>query len=443
MTVKRSKLKFEYTPIEKLKDNPHSTRIHTKQQIRGLAKSIKSFGFNRAVLIDQSGTIIAGGAVVKAAKELKLAEVPTILQEDLSPDQARAYSIADNKWAERSQWDQPALASEFKYLLNVDLEFNIEDIGFPMAEIDVLLSPPDIGTDAEDAFEIEQPSTAVTQVGDLWRMGKHQVHCADALDKVAYSKLFGKKRAAVGFFDPPYNVPISGHVLTNNGSTRHREFLMAGGDMTEEQFTNFLAAFMALAAEYSNAGALQYVCMDWRHSGEVLAAGKRVYDSLINTCVWAKNVGGMGSLYRSQYELIYVFRNGKAKHQNNIQLGVHGRNRTNLWNYPSINTLSKCGEEGNLLALHPTVKPVALVADALLDCSSRGGVVLDAFLGSGTTVLAAERTGRICYGIELDPLYIDTAIKRWQRHTGDHAIHVESGKTFNDLAMELEEVAHG
>ncbi len=209
---------------------------------------------------------------------------------------------------------------------------------------------------------------------------------------------------------------------------------MAAGEMSEFEFTSFLNASLKLLAKYSLTDSVHFVCMDWRHMGELISAGKQAYPSLLNLCVWAKNTGGMGSFYRSQHELIFVFKNGKGQYRNNIQLGRYGRNRTNVWEYPSVNTLSRSGEEGNLLALHPTVKPVALVADALLDCSARGDLVLDAFLGSGSTLIAAERTGRVCYGMELDPLYVDTAIRRWQRYTGDFAVDSNSGERFDDLA---------
>ena len=244
------------------------------------------------------------------------------------------------------------------------------------------------------------------------------------------------------FIDPPYNVPIDGHV-SGNGSIRHREFQMASGEMSEFEFVSFLTSSLKLLARYSTSGSVHFICMDWRHADQLIAAGKQVYETFLNLCVWVKNNGGMGSLYRSRHELIFVFRNGKEKHRNNIQLGRYGRNRTNVWTYPSINTLSKTGNEGNLLALHPTVKPITLIADALLDCSSRGDLVLDAFLGSGSSLMAAERTGRSCFGIELDPIYVDTAIKRWQRYTGDHAVDTVSGKRFNDLSNENLEAHHG
>jgi len=246
--------------------------------------------------------------------------------------------------------------------------------------------------------------------------------------------------AQVVFTDPPYNVPIEGHA-TGNGRIHHREFAMASGEMTPGQFTHFLSTALHQLARHSAAGSIHFLCMDWRHQLELLTAAKQVYTELKNVCVWVKSNAGMGSFYRSQHELIYVFKHGKTRHRNNVQLGQYGRHRSNVWQYPAINTLSKTGEEGNLLALHPTVKPVALVADALLDCSARGEVVLDAFLGSGTTLMAAERVGRICYGLEIDPRYMDVAIRRWQRYTGEAAVHDAAGKTFEELSAEMEVTA--
>jgi len=239
------------------------------------------------------------------------------------------------------------------------------------------------------------------------------------------------------FADPPYNVPIDGHA-TGLGRIQHREFEMASGEMTEREFRNFLSQIFSHLADYSSDGALHYICMDWRHMGEMFAAGRRAYTELKNVCIWVKDNGGMGSFYRSQHELIFVFKNGKGPHRNNIQLGQFGRYRSNVWHYPGVNSFSRKTEEGNLLELHPTVKPVALIADAMLDCTARNDIVLDPFLGSGTTIVAVERTGRICYGIELDPLYVDTAIRRWQSFTGQHAIHTSSGKSFNELEQEAQ-----
>lgn len=260
--------------------------------------------------------------------------------------------------------------------------------------------------------------------------------------RVPYRVLMERARAQVVFTDPPYNVPIDGHA-SGNGSIHHREFAMAAGEMTSGQFTHFLTTVLHLLARQSAAGSIHFICMDWRHQLELLTAGSQVYAELKNLCVWVKGNAGMGSFYRSQHELIFVFKHGKAPHRNNVQLGQYGRNRTNVWNYPGVTNFGRQSEEGNLLTLHPTVKPVAMVADAILDCSSRGDVVLDSFVGSGSTLIAAERVGRICHGIELDPIYVDTAIRRWQRYTGDHAIHAATGKRFDDLAGNNVEVHHG
>jgi DNA modification methylase len=243
------------------------------------------------------------------------------------------------------------------------------------------------------------------------------------------------------FTDSPFNVRIDGHA-TGNGAIRHREFAMASGEMSEAEFASFLNNSLRLISEFSANNSVHYLCMDWRHCAELIAAGMQNYDEFLNLVVWVKNSGGMGSFYRSQHELVFVFRKGKGPHRNNVQLGRFGRNRTNVWSYGGIQTLSKQSDEGNLLAMHPTVKPIAMVADAILDCTARGEVVLDAFLGSGTTLMAAERVGRICYGIEIDPIYVDVAVRRWQKYTGESAVHAVTGKRFDEIAAERE-VNHG
>lgn len=426
-------LEVIYKPLESLKPYPRNARRHTKHQIRLIAESIRTFGFTSPVLIDLNNRIIAGHGRAEAAKLVGVSCVPTIRLDSMTEDQIRAYVIADNRLAEQAGWDKSILAIEFKELLELDLGFDVTLTGFEVPEIDLILQRAEAKADPEDQFDIAS-GPAVSSLGDMWFLGKHRILCGNAIDDTSYSRLLDKKRAAVVFTDPPYNVPIEGNVC-GKGAIHHHEFPMASGEMDEEEFTSFLTSALKLLARYSVAGSVHFICMDWRHIGELLAAGKQSYESVINLCIWVKSNAGMGSFYRSRHELVFVFRNGEKRHRNNVQLSKYGRNRSNIWEYPSINS-SKNGEEGNLLALHPTVKPVALVADALLDCSARGDVVLDSFAGSGTTLLAAERTGRICYGIELDPLYIDAAIKRWQRHTGDHAIHAVSGKRFDDVADE-------
>jgi DNA modification methylase len=435
-------LELTYQPVGALKANPHNSRTHSKRQVRQIADSMKAFGFTNPILLDERNTIIAGHGRVSAAKLLGITEVPTIRLVDLSADEIRAYVIADNRLAEKAGWDKAILAIELQHLLTIESEFDITVTGFEIPEIDLLLLSGDETPDPDDLLDVEERAERVTRAGDLWKLGRHQVLCGSAIDQSSYARLLGAKRADVVFIDPPYNVPIAGNV-SGKGAIQHREFPMAAGEMSEFEFCSFLTSSLSLLARNSAEDSVHFVCMDWRHIGELLTAGREVYDSVLNVCVWVKNNGGMGSFYRSRHELVFVFRNGKGTHRNNVQLGRYGRNRTNVWEYPSINTASKSSEEGNLLILHPTVKPVAMVADALLNCSARGDLVLDAFLGSGSTLIAAERTGRTCCGIELDPLYVDTAIRRWQRHTGDHAVHAASGKRFDEIAGEVLEAAHG
>ena len=428
------KLSIAELPPGNLAANRHNSRTHSKYQIRQIARSIQEFGFTNPVLIDRNNTIIAGHGRVEAAKLLGIEHVPTIRLEALTEDQIRAYVIADNRLAEIAGWDRSILAIELQHLLRIDSDLDVTVTGFEVPEIDLILSQAAVEPDRDDIFEIDQTNQTVTQPGDLWLLGKHRILCGSSLDEASYKTLMIARRANVVFVDPPYNVAIDGHAC-GNGSVHHRDFAMASGEMNEAEFVAFLTTSLRLLARYSTSGSVHFVCMDWRHAGELLAAGNQIYESLLNLCVWVKNNGGMGSFYRSRHELVFVFRNGKGPHRNNVKLGEYGRNRTNVWEYPNVNTVSRQGDEGNLLALHPTVKPVALVADALLDCSARGEIVLDSFLGSGSTLIAAERVGRICYGIEIDPLYVDVAIRRWQRHTGDHAIHAATRKSFDDLAV--------
>ena len=384
--------------------------------------------------MDAKNVVIAGHGRLEAAKTLNISEVPTIRLDKLSADQIRAYMLADNRLAEKAGWDNSVLAIELQHLLTLD-NLDIRITGFEIPEIDLIL-------DQSDEQEPEAPETVefesgpkVTRPGDLWSLGKHRLVCGSSLDHSVFKTLMDKCRADVVFTDPPYNVPIDGNVC-GKGSIRHREFVMACGEMSEEEFLNFLSSSLQLTATFSKPGAVLFVCMDWRHMREVLEAGRRSIGELLNLCVWVKDNGGMGSFYRSRHELIFVFRKGKQPHRNNIQLGRYGRNRTNVWEFAGVNTLSRSGEEGNLLALHPTVKPVSLVSDALLDCSAPNDIVLDSFLGSGSTLIAAEKVGRRCYGIELDPQYVDVAIRRWERYTGQSATH-QGGQSFAGLEASI------
>ncbi len=436
----RPKLTVVWRQIDELKPNPRNPRTHSQHQLRQIAASIRAFGFTSPVLISAEGQIVAGHGRVQAAKLLGMNEVPTIRLDQLSKEQIKAYILADNKLALNAGWDKEILAIELEYLLQLDCaDFDVTITGFEVPEIDLILSEAKGAAEPEDEPPLVSPDQpAVTKPGDLWLLGKHRLLCGNALHASDYRALMGNKRAAVVFTDPPFNVQINGHA-TGNGAIRHREFAMASGEMSEAEFFSFLNNSLRLIGDFSANNSVHFICMDWRHIGELLGAGKQNYDEFLNLCVWVKNNGGMGSFYRSQHELVAVFRKGRGAFRNNIQLGQFGRNRTNVWHYPGVQTQSKQGDEGNLLALHPTVKPVAMVADAILDCSARGEVVLDPFLGSGTTLLAAERVGRVCCGIEIDPIYIDVVIHRWQKYTGDAAVHVDSGKPFNQIAEQRKE----
>jgi len=434
-------LKILYRQIDTVKLDPANPRRHSKKQVRQIANSIEAFGLITPILIDRNGNVIAGHGRLLACRLLGITEVPTLCLDHLTPAQARAFMIADNRLTEIATWDDRLLAQQLKDLSLIGLDFNIEDTGFEMGEIDLRIAsledPPEATDDPADVLPDVPAGLPLSKLGDVWVLGRHRVLCGNALDPASFMTLMGDERAAMVFTDPPYNVPIDGHA-SGLGAIHHRDFPMASGEMGRSEFIAFLGQACRNLAAFSADGALTYLCMDWRHIDELLAAAREVYGGPINLCVWTKTNAGMGSLYRSQHELVFVFKQGRGGSHRNVQLGQFGRNRSNVWHYPGANSFARGGEEGNLLALHPTVKPVAMVADAILDCSARGDIVLDAFLGSGTTVIAAERSGRRCYGLELDPAYVDTIIRRWQALTSGSARHAASGRGFDDLAREAE-----
>jgi DNA modification methylase len=421
--------------------DPRNPRKHSPRQLRQLAASINQFGFVVPVLIDDHHNLIAGHGRLEAAQRHGLTHIPAIRLSHLTPAQRDAFRIADNRLTEISSWDPKLLGETFRNLQTQDLDFDLEVTGFSTAEIDLhiegLASEASHETaDCADRLPAVGQGPAISKAGDLWLLGGHRVLCDNAVAPAAYERVLDNTRAHLVFTDPPYNVRIHGNV-SGSGNIRHREFAMASGEMTNLQFEVFLGRVCRLHAQHSADGALGYFCMDWRHADALLAAGKSSYSDLKNICVWVKTNAGMGSLYRSQHEFVFVFKNGRGSHRNNVELGKHGRNRTNVWNYPSPQSFGRTGDEGCLAAIHPTVKPVRLVADAILDCSARGNIVLDGFLGSGTTLIAAERTGRLCHGIEIDPLYVDAIIRRWQAYTGESARHAVTNRSFDETATEV------
>lgn len=436
--MKKTELRVEQVETTSLIPYEKNTKIHKDKQRQQIANSMLQFGFVNPILIDEKNLILAGHGRWLAAKLLGMKEVPVIRLKHLSEAQKRAYRITDNKLTENGQWDYDLLKLELSDLEKLELDFSLDITGFDLVDIDVILDPglteknsePDEEANAVP-FIPEEEIVSIT--GDIWQLGKHRIICGSALEELTYDKLFEDKRAAAIFADPPYNVRIDGHVC-NKGKIKHKEFAVASGEMSKCEFTQFLKTAMSLQSKFSIDGSIHFQCIDWRHMQEMLDAGLSVYSELKNLCVWNKDNGGMGSLYRSKHELVFVFKNGKNPHINNVELGSHGRYRTNVWDYAGVNSFGK--EKANL-QYHPTVKPMEMVRDAILDVSTRGQIVLDAFLGSGTTLIAAEKCGRICYGIELEPLYVDTAIRRWEEITGKDAVLVNTGKTYNESLAEL------
>jgi DNA modification methylase len=433
------RLAIAYLPTASLKLNPKNPRIHTEKHIQQMARSMEAFGFSVPVAIDADLGVVAGHGRVLAANLLGLAEVPTISLKHLSEAQLKAFIVADNRLSENSEWNRELLAEQFQSLMEVELDFDLEVTGFETAEIDLIIEGAAPARDDDDPADVlcqPKDTIVVSKMADLWLLGKHRIFCGNSLNVNSYSGVTQGRRAQMVFTDPPYNVKISGNA-GGLGAIQHQNFAMACGEMTESEFTDFLAQVFTQLANHSREGSIHFIFMDWRHMREILAAGRQVYTELKNLCVWWKGCGGMGSLYRSAHELVFVFKHGKDCHRNNVQLGKFGRYRMNIWNYPGVNSFARNSEEGNLLELHPTVKPVALVTDAIMDVSARGDVVLDPFLGSGTTLIACERVGRVCYGIELDPVYVDTSIRRWQKFTGFKATHAVSSRTFEEIEKEI------
>ncbi len=349
--------------------------------------------------------------------------MPVIRLSHLSETERRAYVLADNRLADLAGWDVELRAVELTEL--IDLEVNLTNgTGYEQAELDIMLSEaldasPDAKVDKADRVPvIEGP--VVTRKGDVWVLGRHRLVCGDARDAAAYNALMTGEAAQTIFTDPPYNVKVSGHVRTGEG---HREFAMASGEMTTPEFVAFLKESLGPAAACCEDGAVAFVCMDWRHAGELTEAGAAVFDAQLNLCVWNKTNGGMGSLYRSKHELVFVYKKGDAPHRNNVQLGKFGRDRTNVWTYAGVNAF-KADRESEL-AMHPTVKPVAMVADAIQDVSDRNGLVLDPFGGSGSTLIAAQKCGRRARLIEYEPRYCDVIVARFEKYTGKQA-HLEA-----------------
>ena len=422
--------------VADLRPAPRNARTHSRKQVRQIADSIRAFGFTNPVLVDGTGQVIAGHGRLAAAQLVGLEQVPTLCLDWLSDAEQRAYVIADNRLAERAGWDRSLLAIELGELCDLDIDETLT--GFELSEIELIL---DAGETAivEETDQGPGSGSAVCQLGDIWQLGRHRLLCGDALDHDSYRRLMGRDRARLVVTDPPYNVPIGGHV-SGLGKIRHREFVQGSGEMSDRDFLLFLTSALGGMAKVSREGSLHYVFMDWRHLPELIGAGRAVYNDWLNLCVWAKSNAGMGSLYRSQHELVTVFRKGRRPHVNNVELGRNGRHRSNVWNYTGANSFSAEREEA--LGWHPTVKPLEMIVDIIKDASDHDEIVLDGFGGSGTTLIAAEQCGRTARLLELDPLYCDVILRRFAAACGQMPVLVHTGETLRVVEQRSAWEAH-
>ena len=405
------RLEVVYKRPSDLTPDPRNARTHSKKQIAQIIASIEAFGFTNPILVDPEGNLLAGHGRLRAARDMNLHAVPVITLEGLTDPQKKALRLADNKIALNAGWDTEILKLELQALSAPELDIDISLTAFSAGEIDVVLNET---VDPDDEAIPTVPIEPKVQPGDIWQLGEHRIGCGDGRDVRFLRQVLGDGALIdVAFLDPPYNVKINGHA---NAKGRHREFAMASGEMKRSEFQRFLADTLGACAKVSREGSVHFVCMDWRHMDDVTTSTADIYNELLNICVWNKSNAGMGSLYRSKHEMVFVYRVGVGPHTNNVELGKHGRNRTNVWDYASVNSMK--GSRREDLDLHPTVKPVAMVADAICDVTSRGDLVLDIFLGSGTSLIAAARVGRVFRGVDIDPAYVDLAIQRWVDLTG-------------------------
>lgn len=425
-------LTIQYVSPNQLRPYPGNARTHSRKQLKLIADSIKRFGFANPILVTGDFEVVAGHGRLEAAKSLGLAQVPVVALSSLSEADKKALIIADNRIAELAGWDRDILAIEYQGLH--DLQFDdLEITGFSLGEIDTILDEASEKNPVEPGPEDHIPlvvAAPVSRTGDLWVLGPHRLLCGDARRGTDYARLLDGETADLVLTDPPFNVRVDGHV-SGLGKVRHEEFAMASGEMSEGEFTAFLSTFLGHAKAYSRDGAILFVFMDWRHLFELTCAGREQGLTNKNLIVWAKDNAGMGSFYRSRHELVFVFKTGEAAHTNTFELGQHGRYRTNVWEYAGVNTF----RTGRLdeLAMHPTVKPVAMLADAIRDVTKRGALVLDPFAGSGSTLIAADKTGRHARCIEYEPRYCDVIVRRWQAYSGQAALFEGTDLTFEDF----------
>jgi DNA modification methylase len=428
-------IKPELIDVSLLKPNPYPTRICSEAQIMKSAGYIETFSQFRPVIINRNNEVLEDDSYPEALKRLGIQKCFVVRVEHHSQARERALSIGLSKIPEHAKWDEKALKVEFEYLLEADLDFEIEVTGFETVEIDTLLiggsaSDETLANPDDQVGAVDPDAKAISKPGDLWHLGEHSLLCGNSLEEESFDTLMDGELADMVFADDPYNLKIQDNAA-GSGKIKYREFAHASGELSSKGFIDFLTRVFLYLVSFTTDGSIHYHCMDWRHVMEISLAGNAAYTELKNICVWNKSNGGQGSFYRNKYENIYVFKSGTAKHTNNFGLGENGRYRTNVWDYPSLSALGPNRLEQ--LAMHPTLKPVAMIMDAIRDCSHRGQIILDPFSGAGTTLIAAEKTGRHARCIEIDAVYVDTTIRRWQKLTGEEAIHAKLNRTFEDI----------
>jgi DNA modification methylase len=420
--------------VDALTPSSAPVRRHPKKQLAKVRKSLEAFGQVTPILVSSNWEIIDHELVWLALKEIGATHVDAIVVADKSPSELKALRLVLNRTALDAQWDEQNLRSVLEQLVEVD--FDLDLTGFDAPEIDhyLNLDAPQANVEENGSDIPPVGTTAISKQGMIWTLGDHRVGCGSATDLAFVSHMLNGKIADCSFIDPPYNIKVDGFI-TGKGRHRHREFVQGAGEMSADEHFGLLKQSFLVLKESCTPKALVYACIDWRHVMEMTVAGRACDMPLYTICVWTKTNGGMGGIYRNAHELVCVFRAGTEQPLDNVELGRHGRNRTNVWSYPGMSSFGK--ERDQLLGLHPTVKPVAMIADVLRDVTKRREIVLDTFLGSGSTLMAAQETGRICCGVELDPLYVDVTIRRWQKATGRDAVIVETGERFNDAAQRL------
>lgn len=440
--MSESSISYTTAKLGDLKERPNNPRRHSRKQIDLLVETIKKTGYITPIVVDEENVILSGHGRKMALAKLGMTDVPVVKVVGLTEDKKVAYLLADNKLAELSRWDDKGLALQLDALIKID--FPPEILGFSEIEIHSALSldRPSKKTDALDEKLPIRSEPAVSRAGDLWLLpskdGNHRLLCADATKASSYDALMQGDLAQMVITDPPYNVPIAGNVTTK---TAHREFAMASGELSEEEFEGFLTGVMHRMCDHSEERAVHYVFMSWHYLRQLLNAGSRSYEKMLNLCVWAKPHAGMGTTYRSQHELVAVYRHGTEPHINNFGLGGDGRWRSNLWQYPGGSPLH--ASQPDEMGLHPTVKPIRMILDAMRDCSHVAGIVLDPFCGSGTVLVAAHMARRRAYAMEIDPLYVDVAVRRWQNASKGAAVLATTGETFEQVAKSREGGVNG